>query len=247
MATATPMDNALSGKVPDYRLVAGGYAGRRPFLVDSDDVLESLNAAGLPARGSAHPTLPNCAVRELAWERYGYRSSVVWAEYEPPSGGGFSFDNAEDGDTYAEWVFSQREATVTTAADGSAIPESSIILPSAELAISRFAADLDVITPWLPIFSPIPKINSNAFTVPGPWGLTGTISVLARQCLALPFEVRAVRDGLCRVTYRMGFGQPGWMDERYRAVDANGAATGPIIVKAKYEEANYPATLWGGA
>lgn len=244
-ATATLKFSAAEGYAPEGTRSIQGDSRRVPYLVDDSEIESALMADGLPQIGAEHPTDPSLVVRSLTWQYYGYKSSIVWANYEPQNNDSLSF-TAQENDTYSEFVINSREVTVTTAANGSAIPQATIELPSAELLIHSFVTSFAAIRVWMGVVSPIPKINNNRFTIPLAWGLPGRFSIDERQCLARPPEITRIRTGLCRITYRMGYGEPGWMDARYRVVNGDGVAQGEVVVKALYDEAAFPAQLWGG-
>lgn len=244
MATAVEIFDAAGGMYPGFEYQNGALVGWRWFVVDAQDPLQVLAAAGLPGNGDAYPGIPSIRAVDRRPQRAGPATTFVQVYYRFNATAGTPLPDpdqvSQDGDAYSEILPGLTTFEARTDITGKLLPQPvSREAPSQELVVHVYTAGAvsdAAITDFLPLRG---KLNANPVSAPPRWTGSVSIGLAPGMLLARTFSEEPVRDGLYRVSFRFGLAPAGGWKAALRRVDANGNPTGPITEYDVYESVNF--------
>lgn len=248
MITATPVNDRSIG----YTNISEsdtGSRGQKFFRVSTEDPDIALVTSGIPSLGSNFsPTRPELKLRSRT-------TSPLGGTDQGGAGGGHTLVTCEYGtadpqptdtgvqpaQTFSRYQFSEAQVPIRYDVSLQPIAETTKLLSTVELIVTTYSSALPL-QHWVTIRD---KVNDNVVLIPAVYGIPTTqFAATAGQLLALPPEIRPVRQGLLEINWRFAYAPD--FKFRWRKQDDTGTPTGAIIESVIYDQISYPFTqMWG--
>jgi hypothetical protein len=240
--SASHLNDPAQGYIDELAEDINGLRGVRHFKVNSRDLIQVRAANFLPVLGDGWPGEPTLLVTGLEMRHLTGGWSLATVRYGQQNAQNFDFV-AQPNDAYTTITETTQQVPIAFSVQGDPIDDASVEANASEFLVTVYKNAMAWLPSWLTIAN---KLNDATVTLPSLFGITAPIVVPPRNLLARSYEVTPVREGLIRVTFRLGFAPAdNWKHYQVVEEDEDGV---PLTANRfdVYQTATYPVggVLW---